>query len=144
MVLLRRTRLHPPQVADQFEASIVWMSDEELIPGRGYWLKLATQTVTATVAEPKYEVNVNTMEHLAAKSLDLNSIGVAEVTTDKPIIFERYEDSRQLGGFIDNRSVWTPGFIIGQHPLRFSFQVEQHVHAVHRSSRPPSTLQATS
>src|SRR5690606_28427008 len=73
----------PPQVADQFEATIVWMSDEALIPGRGHWLKLASQTVTATVAEPKFEINVNTMEHLAAKTLELNSIGVAEITTDR-------------------------------------------------------------
>ncbi|HYD23812.1 MAG TPA: sulfate adenylyltransferase subunit CysN [Croceibacterium sp.] len=90
----------PPQSADQFEATIVWMSDDHLIPGRGYWLKLATQTVTATVAQPKYEVNVNTMEHLAAMTLELNSIGVAQVTTDRPIVFEPYEDSRELGGFI--------------------------------------------
>src|SRR5690606_24086288 len=54
----------PPQSADQFEATIVWMSEEALLPGRGYWLKLATQTVTATVAEPKYEIDVNTLEHL--------------------------------------------------------------------------------
>jgi bifunctional enzyme CysN/CysC len=90
----------PPQSADQFEATVVWMSDDTLIPGRGYWLKLATQTVSATVAQPKYEVNVNTMEHLAAKTLELNSIGVCEVTTDKPIVFEPYADSRQLGGFV--------------------------------------------
>src|SRR5690606_24543446 len=95
---------HPPQSADQFEATIVWMSDEALIPGRGYWLKLATQNVTATVAQPKYEVDVNSFEHLAAKTLDLNSIGVCEVTTDRPIVFEPYHDGRQrastLGGFI--------------------------------------------
>jgi bifunctional enzyme CysN/CysC len=90
----------PPEAADQFEAALVWMADEPLIPGRGYWLKLATQTVSATVHEPKYEVNVNTMEHLAVKTLGLNAIGVAEVTTDKPIVFEAYEKSRQLGGFI--------------------------------------------
>jgi bifunctional enzyme CysN/CysC len=94
----------PPQSADQFEATLVWMSDDHLIPGRGYWLKLATQTVSATVAQPKYEVNVNdpagSGSHLAAMTLELNSIGVAQVTTDKPIVFEPYADSRELGGFI--------------------------------------------
>jgi bifunctional enzyme CysN/CysC len=95
----------PPEVADQFEAAIVWMADEPLIPGRGYWLKLGTQTVTATVHHPKYEVNVNTLEHLAAPTLALNAIGVAEVATDREIAFEPYavEDSspnRVLGGFI--------------------------------------------
>ena len=90
----------PPEVSDQFESTIVWMSDEALKPGRGYWLKLVTQTVSASVYEPKYEINVNTMEHLAAKTLELNAIGVAEVHTDKPIVFEPYADSPELGGFI--------------------------------------------
>jgi bifunctional enzyme CysN/CysC len=96
----------PPHAADQFEATIVWMADEALIPGRGYWLKLATQTTTATIAQPKHQLNVNTLEELAAKSLELNAIGVAEVTTDRPIVFEPYKDehggppNRVLGGFI--------------------------------------------
>ena len=96
----------PPHAADQFEATIIWMADEPMIPGRGYWLKLATQNATATVAQPKHQVNVNTMEELAAKTLELNAIGVAEITTDRPIVFEAYSDmaggppNRQLGGFI--------------------------------------------
>ncbi|HVH38214.1 MAG TPA: sulfate adenylyltransferase subunit CysN [Sphingomicrobium sp.] len=90
----------PPEAADQFEATLVWMDEEELLPGRGYWLKLATQTVTATVHAPKYEVNVNSLEHLAAKTLDLNAIGVVEIATDRDLVFEPYADSRTLGGFI--------------------------------------------
>jgi bifunctional enzyme CysN/CysC len=95
----------PPEVADQFEATIVWMDENELLPGRGYWMKLGTQTVTATVQHPKYEVNVNTLEHLAAPSLRLNSIGVAQVTTDREVVFEPYavegsSPNRALGGFI--------------------------------------------
>jgi bifunctional enzyme CysN/CysC len=90
----------PPEVADQFEATIVWMAEEEMLPGRPYWLKLGTQTVTATVQQPKYQVNVNTLEHLAAKTLALNAIGVANISTDKPLIYEPYEDSHVLGGFI--------------------------------------------
>jgi bifunctional enzyme CysN/CysC len=90
----------PPQAADQFEATIVWMSDEEMLPGRPYWLKLATQTVTASVQQPKYQVNVNTMEHLAAKTLELNAIGVANFSTDRDLVFEPYADNRTLGGFI--------------------------------------------
>ncbi|HKC01999.1 MAG TPA: sulfate adenylyltransferase subunit CysN [Sphingomicrobium sp.] len=95
----------PPQAADQFEATIVWMADDELVPGRGYWLKLGTQMVTATVQQPKYEVNVNTLEHLAAPSLQLNSIGIAEIATDREIVFEPYaaegsSPNRALGGFI--------------------------------------------
>jgi bifunctional enzyme CysN/CysC len=89
-----------PEIADQFEATLVWMADEPLLPGRPYWLKLASQLVTATVHSPKYQINVNTMEHLAAKTLGLNAIGIANLSTDKPLIFEPYDKSRGLGGFI--------------------------------------------
>jgi bifunctional enzyme CysN/CysC len=95
----------PPEAADQFEAAIVWMGEDELIPGRGYWLKLATHTVTATVHAPKYQVNVNSLEHLAAPTLELNAIGVAEIATDRELVFEPYavtggSPNRSLGGFI--------------------------------------------
>ncbi|MEO6225821.1 MAG: sulfate adenylyltransferase subunit CysN [Sphingomicrobium sp.] len=95
----------PPEAADQFEATIVWMADEELLPGRGYWMKIGTQSVTATVQQPKYEINVNTLEHLAAPALGLNAIGVAEIATDREIVFEPYavegsSPNRALGGFI--------------------------------------------
>jgi bifunctional enzyme CysN/CysC len=95
----------PPEAADQFEATIVWMADEELLPGRGYWLKLGTQSVTAMIQQPKYEINVNTLEHLAAPTLGLNAIGVAEIATDREIVFEPYSvegssANKALGGFI--------------------------------------------
>ncbi|WP_294009034.1 sulfate adenylyltransferase subunit CysN [Sphingomonas sp.] len=96
---------NPPEAADQFEVTIVWMGEDDLLPGRGYWLKLGTQTVTATVQQPKYEINVNSLEHLAAPTLALNAIGVAEVATDRDIVFESYSvpasnPNRALGGFI--------------------------------------------
>ena len=116
----------PPEVSDQFEATIVWMSDEALKPGRGYWLKLATQTVSATVQEPKYEINVNTMEHLAAKTLELNAIGVAEVHTDKPIVFEAYTNSRTLGGFILVDKITNATVAAGM--LHFSLRRADNVH----------------
>jgi len=90
----------PVQVADQFETTIVWMSDEPLVPGRPYWLKLGTQTVTATIHAPKYQVNVNTLEHMAAKTLELNAIGVTNINLDRAIPFEPYAQNRTLGGFI--------------------------------------------
>src|SRR5690606_18448013 len=90
----------PPQAADQFQADLVWMAETELVAGRGYWLKIGTRTVNSTVQAPKYALNVNTQEHLAATTLALNEIGLVEVTTDDPIIFEPYESSRTLGGFI--------------------------------------------
>ena len=116
----------PPEVSDQFEATFVWMDDDALHVGRSYWLKLGTQMVSATVQQPKYTINVNTMERLAAKTLELNAIGVAEFATDKPIVFEPYAESRGLGGFIlidkiTNRTV-------GAGMLHFSLRRAQNVH----------------
>ena len=116
----------PPQVADQFEATFVWMADEPMVPGRAYWLKLATQQVSATVQAPKYTVNVNTMEHMAAKTLDLNAIGVAELATDRPIVFEAYAQSRTLGGFILVDKITNATVAAGM--LHFSLRRAQNVH----------------
>ena len=121
---------NPPQVSDQFEATIVWMDDDALHVGRSYWLKLGTQTVSATVQQPKYTVNVNDPagvgSQLAVKTLELNAIGVAELATDKPIVFEPYAESHTLGGFIlidkiTNRTV-------GAGMLHFSLRRAQNVH----------------
>ena len=90
----------PCEVADQFESTVVWMAEEAMLPGRPYILKIGTQSVTATVTEPKYEVNVNTMEHLASKTLGLNAIGVVNISTDRAIPFEAYAQNPDLGGFI--------------------------------------------
>ncbi|MBB3940347.1 bifunctional enzyme CysN/CysC [Novosphingobium fluoreni] len=117
---------NPPQVADQFESTIVWLADEEMLPGRSYWLKLGTQMVTATVQAPKYQVNVNTMEHLAAKTLDLNAIGVANLSTDKQIVFEPYEKNRTLGGFILIDKITNATVAAGM--LHFSLRRAQNVH----------------
>ena len=116
----------PPAVADQFESTIVWMDEEPLVVGRAYWMKLGTQMVSVTVAEPKFEINVNTMDHLAAKTLELNSIGVSEITTDRAIVFDPYSENRALGGFIlidkiSNRTV-------GAGMLHFSLRRAQNVH----------------
>ena len=90
----------PPASGDRFEATLVWMSEEPLVPRRGYWLKIGTQIVSASIQPPKYKIGINTLEHLAAKTLDLNSIGVCTFSTDKPITFEPYADSKTLGGFV--------------------------------------------
>ena len=82
-----------PGVADQFEAVVVWMSDEPMLPGRPYWLKTGTKQVSATITEPKYKVNVNTLEHLAAKKLELNEIGICNVSLDQSIAFDPYRSA---------------------------------------------------
>ena len=116
----------PPHVSDQFEATLVWMADDALIPGRAYWLKIATQTVSATLQPPKYQVNVNTLEQLAAKTLELNAIGVAELATDRPIIFAPYSEDRALGGFILVDKLTNATVAAGM--LHFSLRRAQNVH----------------
>ena len=116
----------PPEAADQFEATVVWMADEAMLPGRPYWLKLATQTVTATVQQPKYQINVNSMERLAAKTLELNAIGVANLSTDRLLVFEPYADNRQLGGFILVDKITNATVAAGM--LHFSLRRAQNVH----------------
>ena len=117
---------NPPQTADQFEATIVWMADEAMIPGRAYWFKLGTQMVSATVQEPKYTINVNTLEHIAAKTLELNAIGVAEVITDRQIVFEPYAENRTLGGFVLIDKMTNATVAAGM--LHFSLRRSQNVH----------------
>lgn len=116
----------PPQAADQFKATLVWMDPAELLPGRAYWLKLGTQTVSAVVRAPEYAIDVNTMARSAVKTLALNDIGVAEIATDRPIVFEPYADSHDLGGFIliDKLTNTT----VGAGMLEFSLRRAQNVH----------------
>ena len=119
----------PAEVADQFESTIVWMDDEPLLPGRPYWLKIGTRTVSATIAEPKYKVNVNTLEHLAAKRLELNEIGVCNLALDRPVAFDAYSANRETGGFIliDRLTNHT----VGAGMLHFALRRSQNVHWQH-------------
>jgi len=116
----------PLEVADQFEATVIWMDDVAMIAGRAYYLKIGAQTVSATVAQPKYQVNVNTLEHTAVKTLDLNAIGVATVTTDRAIPFAAYADNRELGGFIliDKMTNAT----VGAGLIHFALRRAQNIH----------------
>jgi bifunctional enzyme CysN/CysC len=116
----------PPAVADQFETSLVWFDDEPMLPGRPYLMKLGARTVAAQVAEPKYKVNVNTLEHLAATRLDLNEIGVCNLHLDAPIAFDPYDAVKDLGGFIlidriSNRTV-------GAGMIHFALRRSQNIH----------------
>ena len=117
---------NPPEVSDQFESTIVWMAEEPLIPGRAYYLKLGTQMVSATVQSPKFTINVNNMEHMAAKTLELNAIGVAEILTDKPIVFEPYANNHVLGGYILIDKITNATVAAGM--LHFSLRRAQNVH----------------
>ncbi|AIO34015.1 adenylylsulfate kinase [Burkholderia cenocepacia] len=116
----------PPEVADQFEATLVWMHDEPLLPGRPYLVKLGTQTVGATCTTPKYKIDVNTREHLAARTLALNEIGVCNLSFDRPVAFDPYERNRDTGGFIviDRFSNDT----VGAGMLHFALRRAHNVH----------------
>ena len=116
----------PPQVADQFEATIVWMHERPMMQGRSYRLKIGARTVTATIAPLKYKLNVNTLEHVAARKLELNDIGVCGLELDQPIVFEPYADNRDLGGFIliDRLTNNT----VGAGMLHFALRRSQNVH----------------
>ncbi|HUO21003.1 MAG TPA: sulfate adenylyltransferase subunit CysN, partial [Caulobacteraceae bacterium] len=116
----------PPQTADQFEATIVWMADEAMLPGRPYWLKLGTQTVTANIQAPKYQINVNSLEHVAVKTLELNAIGVANLSTDRTIAFEPYEANHDLGGFILIDKLTNATVAAGM--LHFALRRSQNIH----------------
>ncbi|MEK8030699.1 sulfate adenylyltransferase subunit CysN [Ideonella sp. DXS29W] len=119
----------PAEVADQFEASLVWMHDEPMMPGRSFLMKIGTQTVTASITEPKYKVNVNTMEHLAAKKLDLNEIGVVNLALDRPIAFDPYTSNRDTGGFIlINRLT---NNTVGAGMLHFALRRSHNIHMQH-------------
>jgi bifunctional enzyme CysN/CysC len=90
----------PAEVADQFECAVVWMDEESMLPGRAYLMKIGALSLNATLSEPKYQISVNTLEHLAAKRLDLNEIGVCNVAMDRPVPFDAYTTNRDTGGFI--------------------------------------------
>ncbi|MFK7944370.1 MAG: sulfate adenylyltransferase subunit CysN [Paracoccaceae bacterium] len=116
----------PPEVSDQFETTLVWMDPSELLPGRSYLMKIGTTTVTATIGTLKHQVNVNTMEQMPATKLELNGIGVLELSTDKPVVFDAYSDNRDLGGFILIDRITNATVAAGM--LNFSLRRAQNIH----------------
>jgi bifunctional enzyme CysN/CysC len=116
----------PAQTADQFEATVVWMSDQPMLRGRNYLMKIGTRTVTATVAPLKHKINVNTLEQVASSKLELNEIGVVDLELDRPVAFDPYAHNRDTGGFIliDRLSHNT----VGAGMLRFALRRADNVH----------------
>ena len=91
---------NPPEVADQFDVRLLWMSEQPMSPGRQYFLKLGNKEVTATITEIKFREDVNTGAHLSAKTLSLNEMATVNLSTSAPIVFEPYQQNRYLGSFI--------------------------------------------
>jgi bifunctional enzyme CysN/CysC len=127
----------PPPVADQFEATIVWMHDRPLLPGRSYQLKLGAQSATATVAPLKYKVNITTLEHVAARQLSLNEIGVCDLELNRPVVFEPYRVCRDLGAFIliDRLTNETVGAGMLQFALRRSHNIRWQAFDLDKQAR---------
>ena len=115
-----------PQVADQFQATLVWMSEAPMHRGRSYLMKIGARTATATVMPLKYKINVNTLEHVAASSLELNEIGVVDFEIDRPIAFDPYVENRDTGGFILIDRITND--TVGAGMLRFALRRSQNLH----------------
>ncbi len=127
----------PAEQTDQFAAHLLWMSDEEMIPGRQYLLKTAAKTAPATITELKHRVNVNTLEQQSGKTLALNEVGVCNLSTAQPIVFDPYRQNRTTGAFIliDRRNNAT----VGAGMIDFSLRRAQNVHwqdlDIHKDAR---------
>jgi bifunctional enzyme CysN/CysC len=116
----------PCEVSDQFETTIVWMSDQPMLPGRPYLLKLGTKTVSASITHLKHKVNVNTLEQVPGRELELNEIGVCNISLDQPVAFDSYTQNRDTGGFIliDRLSNET----VGAGLIHFALRRAQNIH----------------
>jgi bifunctional enzyme CysN/CysC len=116
----------PAEIADQFETTLVWLGDEPMLSGRSYLLKIGARTVGAVFSTPKHKVNVNTLELLAARQLELNEIGTCNVALDQPVAFEPYELDRAMGGFIviDRLNHAT----VGAGMIRFALRRSRNIH----------------
>jgi bifunctional enzyme CysN/CysC len=116
----------PAGLADQFEASIAWMAEEPMLPGRSYLVKLGASTVGASISKPKYVVEVNTLDHLVAKTLLVNEVGVCTLTLDRAVAFDAYADNRDMGSFIviDRLTNHT----LGAGVLHFALRRSQNIH----------------
>jgi bifunctional enzyme CysN/CysC len=131
------TSTDPCGEADQFQSRILWMSDDAMIPGRQYIFKSNTQSATLTLGRLKHRIDVNTLDHLPAKTLELNEIGVCNISLDKRIAFDSYENNQTMGGFIviDRLSNNTVGMGLIDFALRRSENIHWQKMDVSKESR---------
>jgi len=128
---------NPLETTDQFEATLVWMNDENGLTGRNYQIKLATQWASASVTSIKHRININTLTNEAAKQLELNDICVCNISTSRPIVFDAYTHSKTLGGFIlvDRFTNATVAAGMITHSLRRSQNIHKQAHSITREDR---------
>jgi bifunctional enzyme CysN/CysC len=135
----------PCEISDQFQATLVWMSDAHLFPGRRYTLKLGTATANATVTELKHGFDIDTLQQRPAKQLGLNEIAVGNVSLDRSIAFDPFAQNRETGGFIliDQETCETAGAGMIQFALRRgqnvhwqALEIDRNAHAAIKGQRP--------
>ena len=138
------TPTDPCGVADQFQSRILWMSADAMIPGRQYIFKSNTQSATLTLGKLKHRIEVNTLDHLPAKTLELNEIGVCNISLDKRIAYDSYANNQTLGGFIviDRLSNNTVGMGLIDFALRRSENIHWQKMDVSKESRAEQKSQA--
>lgn len=126
-----------PEVCEQFQASLIWMNEDELLPGRPYLLKIGARTVTATVTDIRHKTDVNSFEKLAAKTLKLNEVATVNIAAQSPIAFDPYADNRATGAFIliDRISNLTLGAGLIDHALRRASNVHWQALEVSKEAR---------
>jgi bifunctional enzyme CysN/CysC len=116
----------PAEIADQFEATLVWLGDAPLLRSRGYLMRAGARTVSASIAPLKYKVNVETLEHTAAATLKRGEVGAGNLQLDRPIAFDPYAENPETGGFILADRL--TGQTVGAGMLRFALRRSQNVH----------------
>ena len=128
---------NPAAVADQFEATVIWMSEEPALPGRGYLMKLGTRAANLQITALKHKIDVKSFEHLSATKLMFNDIGVCTIATDRPMPFDAYEDCRDTGGFliIDRQSNLTVGAGLIHFALRRADNIHLQALTIDRQAR---------
>ncbi|MEE3046018.1 MAG: sulfate adenylyltransferase subunit CysN [Pseudomonadota bacterium] len=126
-----------PEFADQFEARIIWMHEDHLLPGRPYLIKMGAQVTSAQISDLKYKVNVNTLEHVAGKTLELNEVGIANISADKALAFDPYDENRHSGRFIiiDRFTNATVGAGMVNHSLRRATNIKWQEMDINKQAR---------
>ncbi len=126
-----------PEIADQVAAHVIWMGDEPLLPGRPYFVQCATQSASATVTALKHKINVDNLDQMAGRELDLNEIGFCTLSFSRPLVFEPYETDRSMGAFIliDKLSNSTVGAGMIRYGLRRAENVHWQALSIDRGAR---------
>ena len=127
----------PCGVADQFQAQILWMAEDAMLPGRPYLMKIGAREATCTPAKPKHKIDVNTLNELPAKTLGLNEIGICNISLDRKIAFDPYQENITTGGFIliDRMTNNTVGLGLLNFALRRSSNIHWQTMDVNKEAR---------